>query len=285
MIIYKTTNLVNNKIYIGQDSKNNSNYIGSGLLLERAIKKHGIENFKKETLEHCKSFDELNEKEILWIEKLNSTNKKIGYNISNGGQGGILCDISKLSGDNNYINKMSEYDREKHLNTFRRGLNYWKSKGFKTIDEIQDWIQNNMTGDNHSHKKYKTDEEYLNWKEQTNIGENFIRSDLKGEERKEYFMSVLGGKNNPIFRNKTDEEIEIWLNENRRGDNCPNAKYEYEIVSNNGIVYNTKSLKTFCKKHNLNYMVLYHLSNNPIRIPKKLEYRGWVVKKYKRTDR
>ena len=33
MIIYKTTNLINGKIYIGKDEKNTPNYIGSGLLI------------------------------------------------------------------------------------------------------------------------------------------------------------------------------------------------------------------------------------------------------------
>ena len=46
MIIYKTTNLVNGKIYIGKDSKNNPNYLGSGNLLKKALIKYGKENFK-----------------------------------------------------------------------------------------------------------------------------------------------------------------------------------------------------------------------------------------------
>lgn len=40
MIIYKTTNLINNKIYIGQDKNNNPKYLGSGDLLKKAIKKY-----------------------------------------------------------------------------------------------------------------------------------------------------------------------------------------------------------------------------------------------------
>lgn len=47
MVIYKTTNLINGKIYIGQDSKDRPNYYGSGKLIHRAIKKYGKENFKK----------------------------------------------------------------------------------------------------------------------------------------------------------------------------------------------------------------------------------------------
>jgi hypothetical protein len=38
MIIYKTTNLLNGKIYIGQDRNNNKNYLGSGKLLKKAIR-------------------------------------------------------------------------------------------------------------------------------------------------------------------------------------------------------------------------------------------------------
>jgi hypothetical protein len=48
MIIYKTTNLINGKMYVGQDSHNNPLYLGSGKVLGLAIEKYGIENFKKE---------------------------------------------------------------------------------------------------------------------------------------------------------------------------------------------------------------------------------------------
>jgi len=41
MIIYKTINLINGKIYIGQDFYNNSEYFGSGILINKAINKYG----------------------------------------------------------------------------------------------------------------------------------------------------------------------------------------------------------------------------------------------------
>jgi hypothetical protein len=50
MIIYKTTNLTNGKIYVGKDRNNDPNYLGSGTLILRAIKKHGRKNFKKQLL-------------------------------------------------------------------------------------------------------------------------------------------------------------------------------------------------------------------------------------------
>jgi len=85
MIIYKTTNLLNGKIYIGQTRKNNENYYGSGKLISKAIKKYGKDNFLKEILCRCNSLEELNKMEVYWISYYNSTNNDIGYNIEKGG--------------------------------------------------------------------------------------------------------------------------------------------------------------------------------------------------------
>lgn len=87
MIIYKTTNLINNKIYIGKDKYNNPKYFGSGLLIKRAIKKYGKNNFIKEIIEYCDDLLELNNKEIYWIKFYKNSNN-ILYNITNGGDGG-----------------------------------------------------------------------------------------------------------------------------------------------------------------------------------------------------
>jgi group I intron endonuclease len=86
MIIYRTTNLINQKFYVGKDTHNDPNYYGSGKRLKLSIKKYGIENFKKETLEVCNTLELLNEREKFWIKELNAISK--GYNISLGGDGG-----------------------------------------------------------------------------------------------------------------------------------------------------------------------------------------------------
>lgn len=91
MYIYKTTNLLNGKIYVGKSKfhiNENKNYYGSGIILKKAIQKYGKENFKKEIIDVAISISELNKKEIYWIKKLDAKNKKIGYNIANGGDGG-----------------------------------------------------------------------------------------------------------------------------------------------------------------------------------------------------
>jgi hypothetical protein len=90
MIIYKTVNAINGKFYIGQDSNNNPEYLGSGTLLKRAIEKYGKENFIKEIVEVCSTKTELNEREKYWIKETKA--QEIGYNIAEGGNGGNTYD-------------------------------------------------------------------------------------------------------------------------------------------------------------------------------------------------
>lgn len=90
MVIYKICNKINNKIYIGKTQNDSDRYLGSGILIKRAIHKYGSENFVKTIIDYGKSIEELNYKEKFWIKYFNSTNSCIGYNISDGGDGGDL---------------------------------------------------------------------------------------------------------------------------------------------------------------------------------------------------
>ena len=91
-LIYKTVNLVNGKTYIGQhkyENENNplGNYIGSGKLLQLAIKKYGKENFHTEVLyKRIRDAETADAIEIWCIAKERSLGKA-EYNISSGGQG------------------------------------------------------------------------------------------------------------------------------------------------------------------------------------------------------
>lgn len=87
MVIYKTVNLVNGKIYVGMDTHNNPDYLGSGKLLRRALTKYGRSNFRKEILEECTAAN-IAEREVYWIDQLKSRDPNIGYNITKGGFGG-----------------------------------------------------------------------------------------------------------------------------------------------------------------------------------------------------
>lgn len=93
--IYRITNLINGKTYIGQHKykKLDDSYMGSGKILKQAIKKYGIENFKKEILysriQYKETADDI---ERFAIAKERAI-EKAEYNIANGGQGGNLGDV------------------------------------------------------------------------------------------------------------------------------------------------------------------------------------------------
>lgn len=85
--IYKTTNLINGKFYIGkhQTKDLNDGYIGSGKLLKRAINKYGLDNFHTEILHVCES-----EKQMNTLEKiLVVPDPELNYNLCPGGHGGF----------------------------------------------------------------------------------------------------------------------------------------------------------------------------------------------------
>jgi group I intron endonuclease len=96
MIIYKITNIINGKVYIGKTiqplkirwkchcalaSRN------SPLYFHRAIRKYGCDKFSIEILKQTKSMEYLNFVEKYFIKKLNANNLKFGYNMTIGGDG------------------------------------------------------------------------------------------------------------------------------------------------------------------------------------------------------
>lgn len=103
--IYKVTNLINGKIYIGQtrqsiqtrwEQHRFSPYICH---FHQAIKKYGYENFKIEELcrldlEEKELSKKLNELEIKYIEKFDSYNN--GYNSTKGGEGNFKCSYEEI---------------------------------------------------------------------------------------------------------------------------------------------------------------------------------------------
>ena len=87
--IYKTTNLINGKIYIGAHSTDNMNdsYLGSGVLLHRAIKKYGRENFQREIIHFCENSEELYQLEGKIVNEEFIVRDDV-YNVTLGGGGG-----------------------------------------------------------------------------------------------------------------------------------------------------------------------------------------------------
>lgn len=115
MHIYKIINKVNGRWYIGKTNGNDPSYMGSGKILKQAYKKYGKENFEKIILEECISEQELDKREIYWIEITNAINDPTSYNLTEGGTGG---DRSK------FIN----YDKMDFSRNNTQGMHdWWKS--------------------------------------------------------------------------------------------------------------------------------------------------------------
>ena len=120
--IYRITNKINGKTYIGQHKyKNlNDNYMGSGRLIIKAIKKYGVGNFEKEILEFdIPDVDLANDWEQMYI-LFERAKGKAEYNIANGGNG---------------IGTISEETKRK-ISEARKGKSTWnKGKHCKPLTE------------------------------------------------------------------------------------------------------------------------------------------------------
>jgi group I intron endonuclease len=131
--VYKTTNLVNGMIYIGQKKFDCfgrwKTYLGSGTLLKLAFKKYGKHNFKREILDVCTK-DNINLSETNLIRLYKSIDKSIGYNICEGGHGssGMKHSLeSRIKISNNQINRFKDKEnREKISGAMNKATKYIK---------------------------------------------------------------------------------------------------------------------------------------------------------------
>ena len=141
MIIYKATNLINGKIYIGQtvntlkyrkyqhirDSKrlyhNNDHF-------HNAIAKYGEESFKFEVIDTALSQEELDEKERYWISFYESNNRDLGYNEDEGGKSGGRK--SQQTKDKIGLTTKQRWQDEdtakKMMDGLRKGTEVWKEQ-------------------------------------------------------------------------------------------------------------------------------------------------------------
>lgn len=206
MFIYKTTNTITGKSYIGQHIGNNPNYLGSGVYLSRSIKFHGKENFTREIIEYCESREELNEMEFHYIKQYN-TLFPTGYNLT---EGGTQCNTNlcmspeakkeryrkqsiAVSGDNYYLNKMNPIERELYIKENRCGLN-------------------------HSARKYKSEEEYQNFILETRCGNNnALKRNFKSEEEFQEFLDKKYRGDNHYLKKMSNEEYQEWQEKQRIG--------------------------------------------------------------------
>ena len=189
--IYLTTNLVNEKIYIGQhvissDKRANATYIGSGELFRKTVKKYGKENFKRKILRICYTQKELNTWEYVYIKKYKSQDKKIGYNIADGDILSSKCNPAKLPEVRKKISESRKGGRFAGENNPMYGYKFSEEQR-KRMSEVQKGDKSWMFG-----RKGKS-------------CHNFGRK-LSKETRKK-ISEKLSGKNNPNYGKRWSDEV------------------------------------------------------------------------------
>ena len=206
--IYKTTNLLNNKIYIGQKKSNvflKEQYLGSGKYIKRAINKYGKDNFKVEIIDTAESREELSNLEIYYIALFNSTNINIGYNIAKGGIGG-----GEVYVNNGYKN---EFITKKELNNYLS--NGWQLGMLPGRKEI-----------NHSTTRSKNISKALKGKTKSREHVEKHSKALKEAKRHWYTNGILG--------------CDLWLKES---DDIPAGYYPGRTISEEAKIKNSNSCK------------------------------------------
>jgi hypothetical protein len=155
--IYKTTNLLSGKYYIGMHSTDSikDGYLGSGKRLRYSINKYGVENHKREILEFVGSRKELiaREKEIV---NLNEIAKEECLNLKAGGEGGFISIEQQrqrsIAGGKAFSKKIKEDEEFKNIfkeNNSKRLINDYKN-GLREIKYFYDW-----NGKKHSEESKK----------------------------------------------------------------------------------------------------------------------------------
>jgi len=154
--LYKITNKINGKIYIGVHRTDNidDGYMGSGLLIKRSKEKYGIENFDKKILEYFDTYRKaLNrEREIVTPEFIEeSTN----YNIREGGYGNCkwsskfistLSESAKQKWKNKEYRKMMEekvYSNPERNKKISEGRSRWAKENPEANKRLMDKINHN----------------------------------------------------------------------------------------------------------------------------------------------
>lgn len=131
--IYKITNIITNKVYIGKHKYSkpelDPNYITSGVYIQNSIDLYGIDNFIIELVDIADDVNELNNKEIYYIESLN-TKYPNGYNLTNGGDG--LSDPSKPIREKMAKSKLGTKRSKESIDKARESL--------KKVVHTEEWV-------------------------------------------------------------------------------------------------------------------------------------------------
>lgn len=204
--IYKITNNINGKYYIGKHITENLNdgYMGSGKLIKKAIEKYGIKNFTKTILHNCKDEKEMNIIENLLI---NLDDKNI-YNLQPGGIGGF-----SYINENN-LGNINDLKNKKSLKMKK----YWteEKKNKKSLDMIEYYSVNGTEKISNGLKKRYSDKEYK--KKFTSKMEE-VNKDI--EKRKKAGKSIKDKWDN-------DKDFQEKMKKRKKGSNSNTMKERWK---------------------------------------------------------
>lgn len=202
--LYKITNLVNGKMYIGQHITSNldDGYMGSGKIIRMALQKYGKNNFKKEWLGFYEDADELNYMELVFVDET-WVSRADTYNISLGG-GGHKCKGNKwtleqrkhmskrVSGSNNHNYGSHHTQEEKnHISKMMKGKH--NALGCKRSDEFKQKLGLRMKGKKYTLGRKHTEKEKAGISA-GNIGKKFWNNGVVSVKARECPEGFVAGR-------------------------------------------------------------------------------------------
>lgn len=188
--IYKITNLVNGKVYVGQTTKTLKvrfryhcyKYSGCVAICE-AIKKYGKDSFVIEQLDSAKTTEKLNQKEVSWINTLNSVSPN-GYNIQIGGDNRVHSLSERLN------SSILRGGKEFNVYKIIKSIGYKRKANFKILktESIGTWVNQNECAEV-LQLNARNINACLKGKEKYHRGYVFEHTDLESEEKRQKEIS------------------------------------------------------------------------------------------------
>lgn len=224
--VYLTTNLIDNKKYIGDHSTNNifDSYIGSGKYLKSAIKKYGRRNFRRDILEKFPTKKEAFEAQQKYISEYNTLVPN-GYNISPAGgfqnsNGWSLDSRKKIS--KAHTGKIISAEIRKKMSESKIGIPHngiiWnkdKKWGEETKIKMSKSAKKRLSNkENHPLFGKKFSQESKNKMSASHTGVSL------SDEHKNKIKLKISGKNNPMYGITL---LDKWIN--KFGVEEANKKY------------------------------------------------------------
>lgn len=234
--LYKITNLVNNKIYIGVHSTKdlNDGYFGSSGILDKAIAKYGRENFIIEILEYFNNKEEkyLKEAQVVTTEFVKCSNN---YNAKAGGYGGW--------GVGEYAGRLGKHISEEH----KKQLSILK-KGVPLSAEHRKKMSIARTGRTSPMKgKFHTEEGKAKIGKALSGSNNYLYGKKLSRELVEKMVAARVGKyrgvNNKLYGRELPEEVKVKISRTLTG-----KKQSVETCKKKSLVAEDRSINCVIKR-------------------------------------